>query len=144
MQEMQVWYLGQEDLLEEEIATHSYILVWGIPWIEEPAELQSMGSQKSQTWLSNWAHTKYKKLLCPATEITLSIPEQKREAKGHLYSESLSWKRIWPGGCSSSHPLRDTLWCGGCHRTHLSWNPSHYSKRTSEVLVDFSQAWNST
>ena len=37
--------LGQEDLLEKRIATHSSILVWRTPWTEEPGELQSMGSQ---------------------------------------------------------------------------------------------------
>ena len=37
---------GQEDPLEEEIATHSSTLVWEIPWTEEPGELQSMGSQR--------------------------------------------------------------------------------------------------
>ena len=36
--------LGQEDLLEEEMATHSSILAWKIPWTEEPGKLQSMGS----------------------------------------------------------------------------------------------------
>ena len=49
MQEMHVQSLGQEDLLEKEMATHSNILVWEIPWTEEPGGLQSMGSQKSQT-----------------------------------------------------------------------------------------------
>ena len=39
MQEMQVWSLGQEDPLEEEIATHSSILAWEIPWMEEPGGL---------------------------------------------------------------------------------------------------------
>ena len=43
---MQVQFLGQEDPLEEEMATHSNILGWEIPWTEEPGELQSMGSQK--------------------------------------------------------------------------------------------------
>ena len=43
---MQVRYLGQEDPLEEEMATHSSILVWGIPWTEEPDGLQSMVSQR--------------------------------------------------------------------------------------------------
>ena len=38
--------LGQEDHLEKEIATHSSLLAWRIPWIEEPGELQSMGSQR--------------------------------------------------------------------------------------------------
>ena len=38
--------LGQEDLLEKEMATHSSILAWKIPWTEEPGGLQSMGSQR--------------------------------------------------------------------------------------------------
>ena len=37
---------GQEDPLEEEMATHSSILAWEIPWTEEPGGLQSMGSQR--------------------------------------------------------------------------------------------------
>ena len=44
--ETQVQYLGQEDLLEKEMATHSSILAWKIPWMEEPGRLQSMGSQR--------------------------------------------------------------------------------------------------
>ena len=44
-----VRYLGQEDPLEEEMATQSSILAWEIPWTEEPGGLQSMGSQKSRT-----------------------------------------------------------------------------------------------
>ena len=46
IQEMWVQSLGQEDPLEKEIATHSSILTWRIPWTEEPVELQSMGSQR--------------------------------------------------------------------------------------------------
>ena len=45
-QEMWVSSLGQEDLLEEEIATQSSILAWRIPWTEEPGGLQSMGLQR--------------------------------------------------------------------------------------------------
>ena len=45
MQEIQVQFLGWEDLLEEEMATHSNILAWRIAWTEEPGALQSMGSQ---------------------------------------------------------------------------------------------------
>ena len=43
---MRVQSLGQEDPLEKEIATHSSILIWRIPWIEEPGGLQSMGFQR--------------------------------------------------------------------------------------------------
>ena len=46
MQETWVQSLGQKDPLEEEMATHSSILAWRIPWIEEPSRLQSMGSQR--------------------------------------------------------------------------------------------------
>ena len=46
MQEIWVQSLGQEDLLEKEMATHSSILAWKIPWTEEPGRLQSMGSQR--------------------------------------------------------------------------------------------------
>ena len=45
-QEMEVWSLGQEDPLEEAIATHSSILAWKSPWTEEPGGLQSKESQK--------------------------------------------------------------------------------------------------
>ena len=46
MQETQVPSLGWEDPLEKEIATHSSILAWRIPWREEPGRLQSMGWQR--------------------------------------------------------------------------------------------------
>ena len=46
MQETWVQSLSQEDLLEKEMAIHSSILAWKIPWPEEPGRLQSMGSQR--------------------------------------------------------------------------------------------------
>ena len=46
MQEMWVQPLGWEDPLEEEMATHSSILAWRMPWTEEPGGLQSMGQQR--------------------------------------------------------------------------------------------------
>ena len=46
VRETQVQSLGQEDPLEEEMATHSSILAWKIPWTEEPGGLQAMGSQR--------------------------------------------------------------------------------------------------
>ena len=58
MQAMQVWPLGQEDPLEEEMATHSCILAWEIPWTEDPGGLQSMRLQKSGTRLSDWTTAK--------------------------------------------------------------------------------------
>ena len=44
--ETRVRYLGREDFLEKEMATHSSILAWEIPWTGEPVRLPSMGSQR--------------------------------------------------------------------------------------------------
>ena len=46
MWETQVQSLGRDDPLEKETATHSSILAWKIPWMEEPGRLQSMGLQR--------------------------------------------------------------------------------------------------
>ena len=45
-QETRVQSLGREDLLEEEMTTHSSILAWEMPWTEEPGGLQSIGLQR--------------------------------------------------------------------------------------------------
>ena len=51
---MWVWCLGREDPLEKGMATHFSILVWEIPWTEEPGRLQSMGSQRVRhAWATN-------------------------------------------------------------------------------------------
>ena len=47
VQETRVRFLGQEDPLEKEIATHSRILAWRSPWTEEPGRLQSVGLHES-------------------------------------------------------------------------------------------------
>ena len=54
MQEKGVQSLGQEDPLEEKMATYSSILAWEIPWTEEPGGLKFTGSQKNQIWLSDY------------------------------------------------------------------------------------------
>ena len=52
MQETWVRSLGQEDSLEKEMATHSSIFAWKIPWMENPGRLQAMGSQRVE---HDWA-----------------------------------------------------------------------------------------
>ena len=56
MQDMQVCSLDGKDPLEEEMATHSSILAWKIPWTEEPGGLSFMGSQKGQAQLITHTH----------------------------------------------------------------------------------------
>ena len=54
MRETWVQFLGWKDLLEKEMATHSSILAWKIPWMEEPGRLQSMGLQRvGQDWATS-------------------------------------------------------------------------------------------
>ena len=74
MQEMQVWSLGQEDPLEEEMATHSSILAWRIPWTEEPGGLQSMGHKELDT-----------------TEQQLPVPEKKYARNNLLMLLEANW-----------------------------------------------------
>ena len=54
MWETRVQSLGREDLLEKEMATHSSILAWKIPWMEDPVRLQSMGLQRvGHDWVTS-------------------------------------------------------------------------------------------
>ena len=55
LQETRVQSLGQEDLLDKEVATHSSTLAWKTPWMKEPGRLQSVA--KSQTSLSDFTHS---------------------------------------------------------------------------------------
>ena len=59
MQEVQVGSLGQEDPLEEEMATHASILAWRIPWTEETGELQSVGPKRVGHNLAQIYNTKW-------------------------------------------------------------------------------------
>ena len=56
MQETQIQSLGWEDSLEKEMAIHSGILAWRIPWMEKPSRLQST-VRKELAWLSNFTFT---------------------------------------------------------------------------------------
>ena len=63
MQETQVWSLGREDALEEEMATHSSVLAWRIPGIGEPGGLPSIGSHRvGRTWLKQLSSSSSSKL----------------------------------------------------------------------------------
>ena len=63
MQETRIRSLGRKDLLKKEMASHSSIIAWEISWTEEPAGLQSMGSQKSWTRLSDYKINNNKPML---------------------------------------------------------------------------------
>jgi len=67
---MRVQFLGLEDPLEKDMATHSIILAWGIPWTEEPVRLQSMGLKELD--MTEHTHTHIPPELVQATTNTLS------------------------------------------------------------------------
>ena len=89
MQETRVRFLGQEEPLNNEMATHSSILAWRIPWTEEPGRLQSRGLQESATkphHYQQWDYENYKTYylqLC----IT-SNTEENFNKNVHLYTEN--------------------------------------------------------
>ena len=97
MQETQIQSLGQEGTLEEETAMHSSIPAWKIPWTEEPGGLQSVGLQKSQTWLSEhktWgvSQVKPETSLCPEGKET---KERGRSLQaGRWQSQGVSQTRL--------------------------------------------------
>ena len=57
MQEVRVQFLGLEDPLEKDMATHSSLLAWRIPWTEEPVRLQSMGLKELDMTEPTHTHT---------------------------------------------------------------------------------------
>ena len=78
MREIWVWSLGLEDPLEKEMATHSSILAWRIPWTDEPGGLQSTGSQ-SRIWLSDFTFTLTFVSLNPFHQFCSSPPTSLKE-----------------------------------------------------------------
>ena len=95
MQETQVHFLSQEDPVEKEIATHSSILAWEIPWTKEPDVLQSMGLQESDTteqlkpplphMIKDYSATKIKELLTRARiwmDLKILLLNERSSTKG--------------------------------------------------------------
>ena len=119
VQEIQVWSLGQEDPLEMEMATHSSILAWRIPWTEEPGGLQSMGLQR--VW-HNLA-TEHTAQLVPVVK---NPPANAGDARD-LGSIS-GWERS-PGGGNAKplqysyleNPMDRGAWWATVHGVAKSW-----------------------
>ena len=90
MWEIWVQYLGWEDLLEKEMATHSSILAWKIPWMEEPGRLQSMGSQRVRhDWVTLLTHS-MRESIARYVDKKSGVPEEERKVWG-----SQEGHRVW-------------------------------------------------
>ena len=96
MWETQVRSLGREDPLEKEMATHSSILTWRIPWMEEPGRLQSMGLQRvGHDWATSLHFTSLHFMSCleegSPNKYQLNGQKKERiEATAHTSVESSS------------------------------------------------------
>ena len=92
VQETWVRYLGWEDPLEKEVATHSRILAWKISWTEEPGGLQSMRSQRVG---HDWATNTYLlvlliyKIFSFSPEVFITIPKKTLAFSSHSYTSFL-------------------------------------------------------
>ena len=106
-QEMRVRSLGWEDPMEEEMATHSSILAWGIPGTEEPGGLQFMGLQKvKQDLVTAHAHIAYYTtvlgILCPFSFLSphrTKVPSPLGVGRGDLI---LQINQLWEVMCFAS------------------------------------------
>ena len=102
MQETWVWCMGWEDPLEKEMATHSSILAWRIPWTEEPGRLQSMESQRvGHDWVAEhtlWEQSSWMGL----------VPYKSQEAACFLPCKNKANGSLQPGGGSSPESNPDS------------------------------------
>ena len=107
-----VWSLGWEDLLEKEMATHSSILAWKIPWMEEPGRLQSLGSQRvghdyfsvlwsilvfqisilEDTFGNKFYLRKYRVLNWYALQVYNTL---RNSTESHIMKENRQWRKEW-------------------------------------------------
>ena len=94
MEETQVWSLAQEDPLEEGRATHSSIIAWAIPWIEEPGGLHPLGRKQCDQTI--W----------PQSDMTERLTAmQTRTSHHHLHEQFQIW---CPGALSSTREVSGT------------------------------------
>ena len=133
MQETRVRSLGGENSMEEEMATHSSILAWRIPWTEEPGELQFMGLQRDSIRTQS----------CPSLLLTqFSFPSFLQQLlsrfyvlrQGSFYRVTVEKKNLQctPSPCHYFHssPAPGVLWFEGCPPHNLLSN----SKSNSNLI----------
>ena len=123
MQETWVKSLGLEDPLEWEMATHSSILAWEIPWTEEPGRLHVYGVARSRTWLSAHTHT----YLCPRhSAFVFKVGKSGYCIMQHPSLNSLSWSSLCCSGQILVNVVEVELFCRVLYKAFvlLIINPS--------------------
>ena len=110
MQKTWVQLLVHEDLLEKEMATHSSILAWWIPWTEEPGGLQSMGSQRVGHDLETkqqpaWDFPRLLRISLPAPSLRSEKPTPQSSGQSSSPVTVLGWRETR----AESRPLTASL-----------------------------------
>ena len=113
MQKTQVRSLGQEDLLQKEMAVSSSILAWKIPWTEEPDRLHTVHEiAKSQTWLSDWAHIHKHVSILSRAPLPSRLPYS-IEQSALCWAEDPSWLSTLITAVSTCQCQGQNIWTSG-------------------------------
>ena len=116
MQETWIQSLGQADLLEKEMATHSSILAWKIPWVGEPGRATVHGVTKSWTWLSDFTSLLGRKVMTSLDHILKSrdvtLPTNVHLVKAMVFPVVMYGCKSWTVK-KAEHQRIDAveLWC---------------------------------
>ena len=152
---MWVWSLGQEDLLEEGMATHSSMLAWRIPWTEEPGGLWSIGPQRVRHDWSIWAYASKSTMSQVGWNISHSKPIgfARTSPFPALSSATISHQRSWRTCCEWLLTSKCVLYfltrpslllvvlCLSCFFHHCPWKSIPFFR---VHLIDFGQPGHSS
>ena len=121
-QETQLQSLGQEDPLEEEVATHSSIFAWKTPWTEKPGKLQSVGSQRVRhDWACTYAPTNGADWIFEKLKLTWIVDRSNYNNLKDLFLKQIEYMMF---GRSFQEP-----------------NIAKYYDRLEEIFADLEQDW---
>ena len=166
MWETRVQSLGQEDLLEKEMATHSSSLAWEIPWTEEPGRLQSMGLQRvghnwvtSLAFLAHNASAPIKLNKCNRLSHCHSIPQCIASDQGTyiianevwlwIHVPRTHWSLIWSCEDSVTFSADDNLlwgWSTVLHDVSNQWltcSQDSWKSRVKMIITRKATPWTS-
>ena len=123
MRETWVQSLGWEELLEKEMATHSSILAWKIPWTEKPGRQQSMGSQRvGHDWATSHKSTilQLKKIII--FKISHPLKVVKEDSKEYMVAQTLkhlpTMRETWVQSLGREYPQEKEI---ATHSSTLAW-----------------------
>ena len=128
---LQTWVqsLGREDLLEKEMATHSSILAWKIPWTEKPGRLQSMGSQRVR---HDWATSLH---LLPLQVVLIPSSSFFKQRKVSFHAPLLKTVRFSP--MQQIHCIIHAT----KYSTHICWDTTSCSLQELRTVLWTKQTW---